>query len=74
MRLNFFFLTAVLYRKLSGFKVSGLILTLGKVAGVSVIMGLAVSWFHPRTTAWLGSGLAGKALGLAGVIGTGMGL
>ncbi len=72
--LNFFFLTAVLYRKLSGFKVRGLILTLGKVAGASVIMGLAVSWLYPRTAAWLGSGLAGKALGLAGVIGIGMGL
>jgi putative peptidoglycan lipid II flippase len=72
--LNFFFLTAGLYRKLSGFKVRGLILTLGKVAGASVIMGLAVSWLYPRTAAWLGSGLAGQALGLAGVIGIGMGL
>jgi putative peptidoglycan lipid II flippase len=72
--LNFFFLAAVLYRKLSGFKVRGLILTLGKVAGASVIMGLAVAWLYPRTIAWLGSGLGGKALGLVGVIGIGMGL
>ena len=71
---NFFFLAAVLYRKLSGFKVRGLMLTFIKVAGASVIMGLAVSWLHPRITAWLGSGLAGKALGLAGVIGIGIGL
>lgn len=72
--LNFFFLAAVLYRKLSGFKVRGLILTLGKVAGASVIMGLAVSWLHPRITAWLGSGLPGQALSLVGVIGIGIGL
>ena len=41
---------------------------------VGVMMGLAVSWLHPRATAWLGSGLAGRTLGLAGVIGIGMGL
>ena len=72
--LNFLFLAAVLYRKLSGFKVRGLILTLGKVAGASVIMGLAVAWLHPRAIAWLGSGLGGQALSLAGVIGIGLGL
>ena len=49
-------------------------LTFIKVAGASVIMGLAVSWLHPRTLMWLGSSLAGKALGLAGVIGIGIGL
>ena len=74
MILNFLFLAAMLYRKLSGFEVRGLILKLGKVAGASVIMGLAVSWLHPRAVAWLGSGLAGQALGLVGVIGVGMGL
>ena len=70
--LNFLFLAAVLYRKLSGFKLRGLVLTLGKVAGASVIMGLAVSWLYPHATAWLGSGLAGRTLGLAGVIAAGM--
>ena len=58
--MNFLFLAAVLYRKLSGFKVRGLMLTLGKVAGASVIMGLAVSWLYPHAIAWLGSGLGGK--------------
>jgi len=72
--LNFFFLAAVLYRKLSGVRVGGLILTLCKVAGASLIMGLAVSWLHPPITVWLGAGLAGKALSLAGVIAIGMGL
>jgi hypothetical protein len=71
---NFLFLAAVLYRKLSGFKVGGLMLTFIKVAGASLIMGLAVSWLHPRSTMWLGSSLAGKALGLAGVIGIGIGI
>jgi len=71
---KFFFLAAVLYRKLSGFKMRDLMLTFIKVAGASLIMGLAVSWLHPHTTAWLGSSLAGKALGLAGVIGIGLGL
>ena len=71
---NFFFLAAVLYRKVSGFKLRDLVLTFIKAAGASLIMGLAVSWLHPRTIAWLGSGLGGKALGLVGVIGIGMGL
>ena len=71
---NFLFLAAVLYRKLSGFKLRDLGLTFIKVAGASMIMGLAVAWLHPRITIWLGSSLAGQALGLAGVIGIGIGL
>ena len=71
---NFLLLAAVLYRKLSGFRVGGLMLTFIKVAGASVIMGLGVSWLHPRAIDWLGSSLAGQALGLAGVIGIGIGL
>jgi putative peptidoglycan lipid II flippase len=71
---NFLFLAAVLYRKLSGFRVGGLMLTFIKVAGASAIMGLSVSWLHPHAIAWLGSSLAGQALGLAGVIGIGIGL
>jgi putative peptidoglycan lipid II flippase len=74
MVLNFLFLAAVLYYKLSGFQVGGLIVKLGKVAGASVIMGLAVSWLHPRAITWLGSNLAGQALSLAGVIAVGLGL
>ena len=66
MIVNFLFLAAMLYRKLSGFKVRGLILTFIKVAGSSVIMGLAVSWLHPRISAWLGSGLAGTPWGWPG--------
>jgi putative peptidoglycan lipid II flippase len=74
MMLNFLFLAAVLYRKLSGFQVRSLMLRLVKVAGASGLMGLAVYWLHPRATAWLGTGLAGQSLSLAGVIAVGMGL
>jgi hypothetical protein len=49
-------------------------LTFIKVAAASAVMGLAVSWLHPHITTWLGSSLAGKVLGLAGVIGIGLGL
>jgi len=64
----------VLYRKLSGFPVRALILKLLKVAGASLIMGLAVYWLYPIAAAWLGSGLLGRTLALAGVIGMGLGL
>jgi putative peptidoglycan lipid II flippase len=74
MILNFLFLAAVLYRKLSGFGVRSLILKLAKVAGASLVMGLAAYWLHPRAAAWLGSGLGGQVLALAGVIGMGMAL
>ncbi|MFA5111896.1 MAG: murein biosynthesis integral membrane protein MurJ, partial [Desulfobaccales bacterium] len=66
--LNFFFLAAVLYRKLSGYGARVLALDLAKVAGAGVIMGLAVAWLHPRVLAWLGHGLVGQVLSLSGVI------
>ncbi len=71
---NFLFLAAVLYRKLSGFPVGALILKLLKVAGASLIMGLAVYWLYPLAATWLGAGLLGRTLALAGVIGMGLGL
>jgi len=72
--LNFLFLAAVLYPKLTGYRVGSLIFTLVKVTGASLIMGLAVHWLHPRVAAWLGSGLPARILALAGVIALGMGL
>jgi putative peptidoglycan lipid II flippase len=74
MILNFLFLAAVLYRKLTGYQVRSLTFKLVKVTGASLIMGLAVYWLHPRLAAWLGPGLLAQALALAGVIGIGMGL
>jgi len=72
--LNFFFLAAVLHRKVKGYQVRELLAKLGKVAGASGIMGLAVYWLYPHFIAWLGAGLLGRALGLFGVIVLGMGL
>ena len=60
MILNFLFLGAVSFRKLSGFQVGGLLLKLGKVTGASVIMGLAVYWLHPPSSPGWGPGWQGK--------------
>jgi putative peptidoglycan lipid II flippase len=72
MILNFLFLAGVLYRKLNGYQVGGLMVKLLKVTGASVIMGLAVYWLQFHATAWLGTGLAGQVLGLGGVIAVGL--
>jgi putative peptidoglycan lipid II flippase len=72
--LNFFFLAAVLHRKVKGYQVGGLLFKLVKVAGASLIMGLAIYWLYPHIAAWLGAGLLGRALSLFGVIGIGLGL
>jgi putative peptidoglycan lipid II flippase len=74
MMLNFVFLAVVLYRKMKGYQVRSLLLKLVKVTGASVIMGGAVLWLYPHVAAWLGPGLLARALGLAGVIGLGLGL
>jgi putative peptidoglycan lipid II flippase len=74
MVLNFLFLAGVLYRKLGGYHVGGLMVNLLKVTGASVIMGLAVYWLQSHATAWLGTGLAGQVLGLGGVIAVGLAL
>jgi putative peptidoglycan lipid II flippase len=74
MMLNFLFLAAVLYRKMTGYQVRSLILKLVKVTGASLIMGLAVYALHPHLTVWLGHGLPAQALSLAVLIGLGVGL
>ena len=71
---NFLFLAAVLYHKLSGYRVKSLLGTLAKVAGASLIMGLAVSGLYPVMAAWFGGSLAGRGLALLSVILAGMGL
>jgi putative peptidoglycan lipid II flippase len=71
---NCLFLAAVLYRKLGGYQVRELLVKLVKVAGASVIMGLAVYWLYPHLTVRLGAGLLGRALSLFAVIGLGLGL
>lgn len=72
--LNFLFLAAVLYYKLNGYEIRGLLLKLLKVTGASVIMGLAVYWLQGQAAAWLGTGIMARLLGLGGVIAAGLGL
>ncbi|MHB9074947.1 MAG: murein biosynthesis integral membrane protein MurJ [Desulfobaccales bacterium] len=72
MILNFLFLAAVLYSKLDGYQVRSLLLKLIKLTGASLIMGLVVYWLHGHATAWLGPGLMGRGLSLAGVIAVGL--
>jgi putative peptidoglycan lipid II flippase len=74
MILNFFFLAAMLYRKLQGFQVGYLCRNLAKVTLASVMMGLAVTWAHPLAASWLGKGLGGQILGLMAVITLGLGV
>jgi putative peptidoglycan lipid II flippase len=74
MIFNFIFLAAVLYYKVNGYQVRGLLIKLLKVTAASLIMGLVVWWLQAYATAWLGAGLIGRVLGLAGVIGAGLAL
>ena len=71
---NFLFLAAVLYYKVNGYQVRELVVKLTKITGASVIMGLSVFWLYGRAIAWLGTGLAGRALALSGVIAVGLAL
>ncbi len=74
MILNFLLLAAVLSHKLNGYQGRDLLVKLTKVTGASVIMGLIVFWLYGHATAWLGTGLAGRALALSGVIAVGLAL
>lgn len=74
MLVNFLFLGAVLYRKVEGYPVRDLLVTLMKVTAVSGIMAVAVWGAHSLAMAWLGGTLAGKLAALAGSIGLGVAL
>jgi putative peptidoglycan lipid II flippase len=74
MCVNFFFLGAMLRRKLGGFPVRGLAVSLVKVAGAALAMGLVVAGLYPRLAAALGPGLGGRVLSLAAVIALGVAL
>jgi putative peptidoglycan lipid II flippase len=74
MVLNFLFLGAMLYRKLGGFKVRYLLITLAKVMAASLAMGLVVLEIHPILTGWLGESLGAQTFSLLAVIFMGMGL
>jgi putative peptidoglycan lipid II flippase len=68
MILNFLFLAAMLYRKVGGFQVRPLVVTLAKAMAAALVMGLAGAWLHPVLSGWLGLGLLGQAASLLGVI------
>jgi putative peptidoglycan lipid II flippase len=71
---NCLFLAVVLYYKIAGYQVKSLVLKLAKLTGISLIMGLVVYWLQGHATTWLGVGLMGQVLGLAGVITVGLAL
>jgi putative peptidoglycan lipid II flippase len=71
---NFFFLGAMLYRKLGGFEVRPLAATLLKVSAASLVMGLAVAYLYPVIFGHMGGGLLGQLLGIVLTIFLGMGL
>ena len=50
----------MLYRRVGGFGVSRLLVTLAKVGAAGLVMGLAVAWVHPLLAQRLGSGVAGR--------------
>lgn len=60
MILNFLFLALMLYRRLGGFRVDRLLLTLVKAGSAALVMGLAVYVAYPYLIGWLGNGLAGR--------------
>jgi putative peptidoglycan lipid II flippase len=74
MLVNLVFLGVMLYRKVEGYAVSELLVTLGKVLGAAAVMGLAVWGGYSLSIAWLGRGLFREIIALAGAIFLGMGL
>jgi putative peptidoglycan lipid II flippase len=74
MLFNLAFLGAALYRKVEGYPVRELLVTLVKVTGASVIMGVSVWGVHSLATAWLGGSLLGEILALGGAISLGVAL
>ena len=74
MILNFLFLGVMLYRRLGGFRVRPLLVTLAKVIAAGLVMGLVIAWVEPLLAARLGSGLVGRLLSVMGDILLGAGL
>jgi len=74
MLVNLLFLGAALYRKVEGYPVGELLATLGKVAGASTLMGLAVWGAYSLAIAWLGGGLLKELAALGGSIVLGVAL
>jgi putative peptidoglycan lipid II flippase len=74
MMVNLLFLGWMLYRKVEGYALKDLLMTLVKVTGAAAIMGLVVWGFYSMAMAWLGKGLFREMLALGGSIFLGMAL
>lgn len=72
MLFNLVFLGAALYRKVGSYQVKDLLVTLVKVTGASVIMGISVWGIHSLAIARLGGTLLGDILALVGAISLGV--
>ncbi len=68
MLVNFLFLGAMLYRKVEGYPVGDLLVTLAKITGASVLMAVAVWVGHSLALSWLGGSLLGEIIALGGAI------
>jgi putative peptidoglycan lipid II flippase len=74
MLVNCLFLGVVLYRRLDGFGVAGLLKSLAKVMAASLVMGLVVHQAHGALAGWLGAGVLSRVLSVLGAVLLGMGL
>jgi putative peptidoglycan lipid II flippase len=74
MMVNLLFLGAMLYRKVEGYALKDLLVTLVKVTGAAAIMGLVVWGFYSLAIAWLGKSLFREILALGASIFLGMAL
>jgi len=74
MLVNLLFLGVVLYRKVEGYPVRDLLMTLVKVTGAAGIMAVAVWGLHSLAISWLGGGLLAAIIALGGSICLGVAL
>ena len=74
MILNFLFLGVMLYRRLGGFRVRPLLITLVKVVAAGLIMGLVIIEVEPLLAGRLGGGIVGRLVSVLGDILLGGGL
>ena len=74
MILNFLFLGVMLYRRLGGFRVRPLLVTLAKVVAAGLVMGLVIVAVEPLLAGRLGSGIVGRLVSVLGDILLGGGL
>jgi putative peptidoglycan lipid II flippase len=68
MLFNLVFLGAALYRKVEGYPVRALLVTLVKITGAAGIMAVSVWGAHSLAMAWLGGTLGGEIVALGGSI------